>query len=257
MDIPLTIKDAAAALRAKQMTSTELTSALLARTKELNPTLGAFITIPEETALAEAAAADAKFEAGTDLGPLQGIPYGVKDIIATKDAPTTTQSLILDRERGAGHDAVVVQRLRAAGAVLTGKAATLEFAIAIADDQKPFPIHRTPWDTDHWPGGSSAGTPAKAHPGSLNERPGRKPGPFCFTRVHRRQAGRSPSSSPSRICWRARVTTSCCRAVIRSANARSTPARWNGAAARSAFRPATVITARVPRPSSGSGSRVR
>ena len=69
MDIPLTVKDAAAALRAKQITSVELTSALLARTKELNPTLGAFITVTEDTALAEAAAADEKFDAGTDLGP--------------------------------------------------------------------------------------------------------------------------------------------------------------------------------------------
>ena len=110
MDIPLTIKDAAAALRAKELTSVELTTALLDRIKTLNPTLGAFITVTEETALAEAAAADAKFAAGEDLGPLQGIPYAAKDIIVTKDAPTTANGVILDPAWGEGWDATVIER---------------------------------------------------------------------------------------------------------------------------------------------------
>jgi len=158
MDIPLTIQDAAAALRAKQITSTELTSALLAKTKALNPTLGAFITVTEETALAEAAAADAKFAAGTDLGPLQGIPYGVKDIIATKDAPTTANGVILDPAWGEGWDAPVIERLRAAGAVLMGKLVLNEFAIGMPDAAKAFPMPQNPWDLERSGSGSSSGT---------------------------------------------------------------------------------------------------
>lgn len=156
--LPLTITDAARALRAGSITSVELTEASIARADALDERLGTYITRMDEVALEAARQADADFAAGIDRGPLQGIPLGVKDIIATKDAPTTAQSLVLEPAWGAGRDAVVVQRLREAGAVITGKAATLEFAIGIADPEKPFPVHRNPWDTDRWPGGSSAGT---------------------------------------------------------------------------------------------------
>lgn len=158
MDIPLTIQDAAAALRAKQITSVELTSALLDRTKALNPTLGAFITVTEDTAMSEAAAADAKFAAGEDLGPLQGIPYGVKDIIVTKDAPTTANGVILDPAWGEGRDATVITRLREAGAVLMGKLVLNEFAIGMPDAAKPFPMPQNPWDLERSGSGSSSGT---------------------------------------------------------------------------------------------------
>jgi aspartyl-tRNA(Asn)/glutamyl-tRNA(Gln) amidotransferase subunit A len=158
VEFPLTIQETAEALRAGKFTSTELTKALLAKTKALNPTLGAFIVITEETALAEAAAADAKFAAGIDLGPLQGIPYGVKDIIATKDAPTTANGLILDPAWGAGYDATVVAKLRAAGAVLMGKTVLNEFAIGQPDPSKPFPMPQNPWDLERSASGSSSGT---------------------------------------------------------------------------------------------------
>ena len=158
MDIPLTIKDAAAALRAKELTSVELTTALLDRIKTLNPTLGAFITVTEETALAEADAADAKFAAGEDLGPLQGIPYAAKDIIVTKDAPTTANGVILDPAWGEGWDATVIERLRAAGAVLMGKLVLNEFAIGMPDPAKKFPMPQNPWDLERSGSGSSSGT---------------------------------------------------------------------------------------------------
>src|SRR5712691_2489765 len=146
MDIPLTIQETAAALRAKQFTSVELTRALLEKIAALNPTLGPYITVTEETALAEAASADAKFAAGKDLGPLQGIPYAAKDIIATKDAPTTANSVVLDRAWGAGRDATVIVKLRAAGAVLLGKTVLNEYAIGAPDPNKPFPMPQNPWD---------------------------------------------------------------------------------------------------------------
>jgi len=94
--MPMTIQEAAAAMRAGTLTSTALTRAHLDRIEALNPTLGAFITVMPEVALAEAAAADALFARGVDHGPLQGIPLAVKDIIATKTAPTTANSVVLD-----------------------------------------------------------------------------------------------------------------------------------------------------------------
>ena len=103
--------------------------------------------------------ADAELEAGHDRGPLHGIPIGVKDIVATMDLPTTAQSLVLDRRWGeASATRVVVARLRAAGAVITGKTTTMEFAIGLPDPTKPFPIPRNPWALERWAGGSSSGT---------------------------------------------------------------------------------------------------
>ena len=108
----------------------------------LNPTLGAFITVMPEAAIEEAKAADALFASGVDRGPLQGIPMAAKDIIATKTAPTTANSVVLDRAWGAGYDAAVVERLRAAGAVFVGKSVLSEFANGAPDPSKPFQIGR-------------------------------------------------------------------------------------------------------------------
>ena len=77
MELPLTIQEAAAALRAGQITSVELTHTLLDKIEKLNPILGAFICVTADAALAEAAAADALFAAGIDRGPLQGVPYEI------------------------------------------------------------------------------------------------------------------------------------------------------------------------------------
>ena len=155
---PMTIADAAAALRAGEITSTELTTAMLAHADELDPVLGTYLFRTDAAALAAAAQADADLAAGRDLGPLHGIPLAVKDILATADAPTTAQSLILDPAWGAQAEAPAVTRLRAAGAVLTGKTSTMEFAIGLPDPDKPFPVPRNPWLTSTWAGGSSSGT---------------------------------------------------------------------------------------------------
>ena len=112
----------------------------------------------DETALAAAAQADADFAAGVDRGPLQGIPLGVKDIIAAREGATTACSKVLDPDWGRGVDAPAVARLRAQGAVITGKTTTMEFAMGAPDADGPFPTHRNPWDLERWPGGSSAGT---------------------------------------------------------------------------------------------------
>ncbi|MDT7657580.1 MAG: aspartyl-tRNA(Asn)/glutamyl-tRNA(Gln) amidotransferase subunit [Pseudonocardiales bacterium] len=157
-DLPLTVKDAAAALRAGSLSSVQLTEGFLNRISAQNESLGAFVTVSGESALKAAEAADSDFAAGVDRGPLQGIPLAVKDIIATDDAPTTANSRVLDPEWGKGVDAPVVARLRAAGTVVLGKTTTSEFAIGLPDPDKGFPIPRNPWNLDHTPAGSSSGT---------------------------------------------------------------------------------------------------
>jgi len=157
-DLPLTVKDAAAALRSGSVSSVQLTEGFLNRISLLNESLGAFVAVTGESALKAAQAADSDFAAGVDRGPLQGIPLAVKDIIATEDAPTTANSRVLDPEWGKGVDAPVVARLRSAGTVLLGKTTTSEFAIGLPDPDKGFPIPRNPWNLDHTPAGSSSGT---------------------------------------------------------------------------------------------------
>jgi aspartyl-tRNA(Asn)/glutamyl-tRNA(Gln) amidotransferase subunit A len=157
-EIPLTVQDAAAALRAGELTSVELTTACLARADALDPELGTYLARFDEAALVAAAIADDQLAAGIDHGPLQGIPVGMKDILAMPEGPTTAQSLVLDPEWGAGKEGPVVKRLKDAGAVITGKVTTMEFACGMPDFDKPFPIPRNPWDTATWAGGSSSGT---------------------------------------------------------------------------------------------------
>jgi aspartyl-tRNA(Asn)/glutamyl-tRNA(Gln) amidotransferase subunit A len=157
-ELPETLTEAAAALRAGTVTSVELTAAAQAAADALDQHTGSYLARFDEYARDRAAAADADFAAGVDRGPLQGIPFGVKDILAMAEGPTTAQSLVLDRAWGAGKDAPVVARLKAAGAVITGKTTTMEFAIGMPDDSKPFPVPRNPWDLGTWPGGSSSGT---------------------------------------------------------------------------------------------------
>src|SRR5690349_12603695 len=157
-EIPLTVEAAAAALRTGELTSGALTAACLARADALDPDLGTYLARFDDAALAAAAAADADLSAGVDRGPMQGIPVGMKDILAMPEGPTTAQSLVLDPAWGAGKEGPVVRRLKDAGAVITGKVTTMEFACGMPDFDKPFPIPRNPWDTSTWPGGSSSGT---------------------------------------------------------------------------------------------------
>jgi aspartyl-tRNA(Asn)/glutamyl-tRNA(Gln) amidotransferase subunit A len=157
-EIPDTLAAAAAALRAGAVSSVELTIASIERADRFDERLGTYICRADDAAIQAAKKADAELAAGHDRGPLHGIPIGVKDIVATADLPTTAQSLVLDRRWGERGDAPVVARLRTAGAVITGKTTTMEFAIGLPDPSKPFPIPRNPWAADRWAGGSSSGT---------------------------------------------------------------------------------------------------
>lgn len=162
--VPPGIEEAGEALRSGRLTSLELTRELLRRADALDERLGVYQHRLDDRALEEAARADSELASGRDRGPLHGIPLGVKDIIATRGAPTAAGSLVFERERSpdweGSQDAPVVSRLRRAGAVVLGTTSTMEFAIGMPDPRRPFPVARNPWDTSRWAGGSSSGTGA-------------------------------------------------------------------------------------------------
>ena len=154
----ITLTDAAAALRDGSTTSVVLTQRALAKADALDEKLGVYLARFDKYALERAAVADEELAAGVDRGPMQGIPIGVKDTLAMAEGPTTAQSLVLDPAWGEGRDAIVVERLKAAGAVITGKLTTMEFACGVPDRSKPFPIPRNPWNLERYAGGSSSGS---------------------------------------------------------------------------------------------------
>lgn len=153
----LTATEAAAQIRAKKLSPVELTQALLARIERHDPRCNAFIAVTAERALAEARKAEAAVMSGAALGPLHGVPYGLKDIIDVEGLVTTCHSRILT-ENVARADAVVTQRLVQAGGILLGKLSTHEFALGGPAFDLPFPPARNPWNAKMGPGGSSSGS---------------------------------------------------------------------------------------------------
>ncbi len=155
----LTAAEASRAFAAKTLSPVEYLSALLKRIDALDPKLHAFIRLDADAAMAAAKAAEAEIVAGRIRGPLHGVPVGVKDIIDVAGLPTTGHSKILV-DNIAKTDAVVIQKLRQAGAIMIGKLSTHEFAIGGPSHDLPFPAARNPWNPDHHPGGSSSGSGA-------------------------------------------------------------------------------------------------
>lgn len=136
----------------------EVTRSTLDRIDRLNPTLNAFIAVLRESAEAAALAAEAQFRAGVDLGPMQGVPVSVKDIIRVKGTQTTAASNVLDGEPADTEDATVVHRLRAAGAIVLGKVNLHEFAFGDPDPKKRFGLVQNPRKFGYQCGGSSSGS---------------------------------------------------------------------------------------------------
>ncbi len=154
----LTIHEAAELLRRREITSLELTRAVLDRIEETEPRLNAFITVTAELALQQAQDADHRLE--RDEGHvLTGVPVAVKDIICTKGVRTTCGSRILE-DFVPPYDATVVERLRQAGMVMVGKTNMDEFAMGSSGENSAFGPTRNPWDLERVPGGSSSGSAA-------------------------------------------------------------------------------------------------
>lgn len=154
-----TLAEAAAAVRAKKISSRELTEALLARIERLDATLNSYITVAAEQARATAAARDEELARGMVRGPLHGVPVALKDIFCTRGIPTTCASRILSGF-DPPYDAAVTEKIRGAGAVLLGKQNMDEFAMGSSTETSWFGPARNPWDRGRTPGGSSGGTAA-------------------------------------------------------------------------------------------------
>jgi aspartyl-tRNA(Asn)/glutamyl-tRNA(Gln) amidotransferase subunit A len=152
-----TIEQLHALYRRREASPVEVTRLALERIEHLNPVLNAFITVTGAAALAAAREAESRILAGEELRPLEGIPLSVKDIFQTRGVRTTCASPVL-ADWEPDEDAVVVERLKAAGAVLLGKNNMLEFAYAAA--HPAFGDCRNPWDGERRTGGSSSGSAA-------------------------------------------------------------------------------------------------
>ena len=155
----LTASEASKAFAAKKLSPVELVQALLKRTEALDPKLNAYIRLDADGAMDAARTAEKEIAQGRIRGPLHGVPVGVKDIIDVATLPTTCHSQVLVNNV-AKTDAVVIQKLRQAGASIMGKLSTHEFAIGGPSFDLPFPPARNPWNPDYHPGGSSSGSGA-------------------------------------------------------------------------------------------------
>src|SRR5262245_1052029 len=146
-------------IRTKQLSPTEVIEAVLARMDKLNPVLGAFCTPSPDVARAQAKAVEADIMAGKSVGPLAGVPVGIKDLVYTKGIKTTSGSIAY-QDYVPTEDDVVVERLKAAGAVIIGKTNVPEFGYSGASYNPIFPPTKNPWNTERTAGGSSAGSGA-------------------------------------------------------------------------------------------------
>src|ERR687885_2491849 len=155
----LSVAELAGQIRARKLSPVELTESYLQRLETTGKRLNAVAYVMRETALREARQAEDEIKRGRYRGPLHGVPYGVKDLCATREAPTTWGATPYKNQRF-DYDATVVERLRAAGGVLIAKLAMIELAGGLGYNRADAAwtgACRTPWNTNFWSGGSSSG----------------------------------------------------------------------------------------------------
>ena len=148
--------DLAAAIRTKQVSPVEVVNAVLARIEQLNPRLNAFCLVTAEAARQAAQAAEQAVMRGEPLGPLHGVPVSIKDLVITKGMRTMRGSKLYEHDVPT-EDAPVVERLKAAGAIILGKTTTPEFGFKGVTDSPVTGITRNPWHPERTSGGSSGG----------------------------------------------------------------------------------------------------
>jgi aspartyl-tRNA(Asn)/glutamyl-tRNA(Gln) amidotransferase subunit A len=177
--------DLAAAIRRRQVSPVEVVEAVLGKIDRVNPRLNAYCAVTADAARTEARAAEAAVLRGDALGPLCGVPFSVKDLVITRGVRTAFGSRIYEHHVPE-EDAPVVERLRAAGAIMVGKTTTPEFGWKGATDSPLTGVSRNPWNLTKTPGGSSGGAAAAVAAGLAPLAVGtdgggsiRIPGSFC------------------------------------------------------------------------------
>jgi aspartyl-tRNA(Asn)/glutamyl-tRNA(Gln) amidotransferase subunit A len=204
------IREIGAHLRAKRLSAVDLAEMSLRRLSTIGPKLGAVVTVTRERALAQAHRTNQELLAGKDRGPLHGIPYGAKDLLATKGIPTTWGAEPL-RDQVFDFDATVVHRLEEAGAVLVAKLAMVELAGGLGYNNPDASFTgpgRTPWNPAHWSGGSSSGSAAAVAAGLVPFAIGSEtsgsiltPAAFCGVTGLRPTYGLVSRHGAMALCW--------------------------------------------------------
>ena len=179
------VADIARRIAAGEVTAAEVTKAFVARIARIDPELGAYLFVDEGGAWAQAELIDRKRADNEPLGPLAGVPIALKDMIVTNGVATTAGSKILEGWLPP-YDATVVEKLRAAGAVILGKVNCDEFGMGSSTERSAYKKTMNPWDPKRVPGGSSGGSAAAVAAGlcaaSLGTDTGgsiRQPAAFC------------------------------------------------------------------------------
>jgi Asp-tRNA(Asn)/Glu-tRNA(Gln) amidotransferase A subunit family amidase len=212
----LTVRELAELIRTKRVTSTTLTKMYLARLKRFDPKLHFVITLTEERALKQAAQADAEIAAGHYRGPLHGIPWGGKDLLAVKGYPTTWGAAGYEHQTF-DYDAEVVKRLDAAGAVLIAK---LSMGALAQGDLWFGARTRNPWNPQQGSSGSSAGSASAAAAGCVGFAIGTEtlgsissPSTRCGATGLRPTFGFVPRTGAEALSWTMDKIGPICRAV--------------------------------------------
>lgn len=206
----------------RKLSSVELTKLYLSRLEKYGAAYGAVVTIMHERALREARAADKELAAGRSRGPLHGVPYGVKDLLAAVGAPTTWGAAPY-RDQVFDYDGTVVKKLHDAGAVLCAKLAMVELAggFGYNDANASFTgPGRTPWNSGYWSGGSSSGPGAATAAGLVGFSIGSEtngsimvPAAFCGVSGLRPTYGRVSRHGAMALMWTSDKLGPICRSA--------------------------------------------
>lgn len=162
------IRELGEQVRSGALSPVALTTLFLKRLETIGPRYNAVVTITRDRAMVQAQRAEAEIAAGRYRGPLHGIPYGAKDLLATSDGIPTTWGAAPFRDQMFDHDATVIQKLEAAGAILVAKLAMVELAGGMGYFQPHASFTgpcRNPWNPETWSGGSSSGSGAAVSAG--------------------------------------------------------------------------------------------
>jgi aspartyl-tRNA(Asn)/glutamyl-tRNA(Gln) amidotransferase subunit A len=204
------ITELSAQIRARRLSPVELTESYLDRLETIGKRLGAVATLMRDSALSEARAAEREIRRGRYRGPLHGIPYGAKDLLATRNAKTTWGATPY-KDQQFDMDATVITKLREAGAILVAKLAMVELAGGMGYNEAHASLTgacKTPWNEDFWSGGSSSGPGAAVAAGLVAFAIGSEtsgsiitPAAFCGISGFRPTYGAVSRHGAMALCW--------------------------------------------------------